>query len=340
MNRFNFFLIVFYVIIPCYCLTQEKPNWFSDSLKLPELGREFRTKKIVLERMKSTGGIRRYPKFRTMKRRYKYKLSKNSENSIQFLADSLYQLRFDTILFTDTLSHQALYEITHERQFTDGTILSSQCNFKRYLIIINTDTIGCTVLDNYKRGEFVIALENYHFMIKPSIDMSLPLFCIQILNLPKSTKFKLIGKGEFYKRKITLDYCNLKEYSFDYSKKNLQNRIDSLINELPHIKRDTIKKYVYLEDENGKIDTLWNTYYGNGRNLETINIYTESNKFQYVIRYKGFQEQWKQSEVSQIFINFASYEHFDYDCSSRDDRNFTHQSKLIEIIDNEFIDKL
>jgi hypothetical protein len=116
----------------------------------------------------------------------------------------------------------------------------------------------------------------------------------------------------------------LRRYRYSIPKNKLELAVIKLIEKNPIIYRDTINK----------------DYYNDGITYLTIKIKNKEIENEYVFRYYGDQEGWKNSTNSEIFICYA-YDKYGKG-GSDGSGNFTREQKkeLIDAFNKFFIDQL
>lgn len=105
---------------------------------------------------------------------------------------------------------------------------------------------------------------------------------------------------------------SLKSFQFPVMKDSLQNAIMSIINNNPHIQRDTTLDHLgsspaldHNDDSTPGDYSAGENYYNDIKHYVTIKITSEHDTFDYTFRYYGADKDWKTSRVSEIFICYA-----------------------------------
>ena len=116
--------------------------------------------------------------------------------------------------------------------------------------------------------------------------------------------------------------------------------IDEVINTSPNIYRDTVKRHSFVDVTDGKNDTIWDTYYRDTINYETIYIETEDDRVKFVFRYYGNDEHWNKSFDSGIFICYAYDKNGQGGSEGMGNISSRTQTRLVNIFTNEFVEEL
>ena len=133
---------------------------------------------------------------------------------------------------------------------------------------------------------------------------------------------------------------SLENYKFPIPKDSLQTVIDDVITTTPNIYRDTVKRYSYVDVTDGKNDTVWDNYYRDRINYETIYIETENDKVEFIFRYYGGEEHWEKSSDSEIFICYAYDKNGQGGSEGNGNISSKTQSRLVGIFTKEFVKKI
>ena len=132
---------------------------------------------------------------------------------------------------------------------------------------------------------------------------------------------------------------SLAGYSFPLPKDSLQQIVNSVIDRVPHIFRDTVPRYM-LDVTDGKSDTLWDTHYRDGLRYETIFIETSDDRYQFIFQYTGSQEEWRTSKESWISVAYANDSKGHGGSDGRGNVTSKVHKRLIGIFERELVDRV
>jgi hypothetical protein len=98
---------------------------------------------------------------------------------------------------------------------------------------------------------------------------------------------------------------SLKGYKYQIKKNKLDSAITYVLNNTLNAVQDTTGNKIIVIKENNKQDTISDNYYSDGHTYLTIRIKTKKGLCDYIIRYSGNEEDWRNAITSEIFICYA-----------------------------------
>ncbi|KAB1064901.1 hypothetical protein [Salibacter halophilus] len=134
-------IFLFIISIPSYSLSQESNNWFKDSLFLPQIGEQYKSKKICTKKVKE---IREFKKDRYHKvcskfiiENKRYRGSSNIDSLIGYI-----ELKYDTLIHHSS----NLKELSFSGIKNDSIIYDKKSEYYNLTLKRNTNTLNCIIL--------------------------------------------------------------------------------------------------------------------------------------------------------------------------------------------------